>query len=113
MSMLRTSLTRQARLFSTSSAIRKSVVDSAKDVAKKVDRTISDAAVKGIETGEKAANAIKSAVPGTTGEAKGKASELTGEASGKASEMTGEAKGKANELAGKAKGKTEEVKSKV
>ena len=49
--MLRTSLTRQARLFSTSPAVRKSVVDSAKDAAKKVDRTISDAAVKGIETG--------------------------------------------------------------
>lgn len=111
--MLRTSLTRQARLFSISPAVRKSVVDSAKDAAKKVDRTISDVAVKGIETGEKAANAIKSAVPGTTDEAKGKASELTGEASGKASEMTGEAKGKANELVGKAKGKTDEVKSKV
>ena len=39
-----------ARL-STSIKVQKSAVDSAKDVLKKVDRTASDAAVKGIETG--------------------------------------------------------------
>jgi len=43
----------QARLFSTSPVARKSVVDSAKDVLKAVDRTVSDAAVKSIETGGK------------------------------------------------------------
>ena len=43
-------LTRQARLFTTS-PYRQSVVDSAKDTLKKVDRTVSDAAVKGIEKG--------------------------------------------------------------
>ena len=43
-------LARQARLFTTS-PYRQSVLDSAKDAAKKVDRTVSDAAVKGIEKG--------------------------------------------------------------
>ena len=43
-------LARQARLFTTS-PYRQSVLDSAKEAAKKVDRTVSDAAVKGIETG--------------------------------------------------------------
>ena len=49
--MLRTTIVRQARLFSTSPRTQKTVVDSAKDAVKKVDRTVSDAAVKGIETG--------------------------------------------------------------
>ena len=39
------------RTFSASVAARKSVTDAAKDAAKKVDRTVADAAVKGIETG--------------------------------------------------------------
>ena len=43
-------LARQARLFTTSPN-RQSAVDSAKETVKKVDRTISDAAVKGIEKG--------------------------------------------------------------
>ena len=43
-------LARQARLFTTS-PYRQSVVDSAKDTLKKVDRSVSDAAVKGIEKG--------------------------------------------------------------
>lgn len=41
----------RARFFSTSPLARKSAVDAAKDTAKTVDRTISDAAVKGIERG--------------------------------------------------------------
>lgn len=39
------------RLFSTAPALRKTAVDAAKDTLKKVDRTVSDAAVKGIEKG--------------------------------------------------------------
>ncbi|KAI9685424.1 MAG: hypothetical protein M1822_004555 [Bathelium mastoideum] len=100
--MLRTTITRQARLFSTSPRVQKTVVDSAKDAVKKVDRTVSDAAVKGIETGEKATNA--------TAETIGLKSK---QAQGKAAEVGGEAKGKAHEVAGKAKGTAEEVKSKV
>lgn len=51
--MFRTAFARQARLFSTSPIARKSPVEVVKDAAKVVDRTISDAAVKGIETGGK------------------------------------------------------------
>jgi hypothetical protein len=49
--MLRTALTRQARLFTTTARTQKGVVDAGKDALKKVDRTVSDVAVKGIETG--------------------------------------------------------------
>jgi hypothetical protein len=37
--------------FSTGPAVRKSVVDTVKNAAKAVDRTVSDGLVKGIETG--------------------------------------------------------------
>jgi len=49
--MFRTAIARQARLFSTTPAARKGPVDAAKDVLKKVDRTVADGAVKGIEVG--------------------------------------------------------------
>ncbi|KAK5006751.1 hypothetical protein LTR28_006123 [Elasticomyces elasticus] len=49
--MFRTVVARNARLFSTSVRSQKSVTDSVKDAAKAVDRTIADAAVKGIEKG--------------------------------------------------------------
>ena len=48
--MFRQSLLRQARLFSTSAPIRKSAIDAVKDTAKAVDQTVSQQAVKGIET---------------------------------------------------------------
>jgi len=61
--MIRTSIIRQAgfaarqanavRLFTTTTRMNKGPIDVAKDVLKKVDRTVSDAAVKGIETGGK------------------------------------------------------------
>ncbi|KAL8826421.1 MAG: hypothetical protein Q9191_003809 [Dirinaria sp. TL-2023a] len=105
-------LARQARLFS-SSPLRASVIDSAKESVKKADRTVSDAAVKGIEKGEQASQKAKSTIGLKTGETKGTAAEVTGEAKGKAQELAGEAKGKASEVAGEAKGKTEEVKSKI
>ena len=49
--MFRQAITRQARLFSSTPTARKSVVDSAKDVLNTVNKTVSQAAVKGIETG--------------------------------------------------------------
>lgn len=48
--MFRQSIARQARLFSTSTAFRKSVMDTAKDAIKNVDKTVAQGAVKGIET---------------------------------------------------------------
>lgn len=41
----------RTRLFSTSPYARKSTIDAAKEAAKTLDRTIADAAVKGIEKG--------------------------------------------------------------
>jgi hypothetical protein len=49
--MYRQALARQARLFSTSVYLRKGPVEATKDAVKTVDRTVSDAAVKGIEKG--------------------------------------------------------------
>lgn len=51
LTMFRTQIARQVRLFSTSPIVRKSPVETVKDAAKTVDRTVSDAAVKGIEKG--------------------------------------------------------------
>jgi len=49
--MFRQQIARQARLFSTTPIARKSPVEVIKDAAKAVDKTISGAAVKGIEKG--------------------------------------------------------------
>jgi hypothetical protein len=49
--MLRQALIRQTRLFSTAPRLYKGPVETAKDTLKQVDRTISDAAVSGIEKG--------------------------------------------------------------
>lgn len=49
--MFRTQIARQVRLFSTSPIVRKSPVETVKDAAKTVDRTVSDQVVKGIEKG--------------------------------------------------------------
>ena len=49
--MLRTAIARNARLFSTTVRSQKSVTESVKDAAKAVDRTIADAALKGLEKG--------------------------------------------------------------
>jgi hypothetical protein len=51
--MFRQQIARQARLFSTTPIARKSPVETIKDAAKAVDKTISGAAVKGIEKGGK------------------------------------------------------------
>lgn len=51
--MYRSAIARQTRLFSTSVYLRKGPVEGAKDAVKQVDRTVSDAAVKGIEKGGK------------------------------------------------------------
>lgn len=111
--MFRTAITRQARLFTTSTRLQKGPIELGKDALKKVDRVVSDAAVKGIETGETVVEKTKETVGSDTGEMKAKANEAMGEAKGKASELTGQAKGKANEVQGQAKGKAEEVKGKM
>lgn len=49
--MYRTSFIRSARLFSTNARLQKSATETVKDAAKAVDRSVSNAAVKGIEKG--------------------------------------------------------------
>ncbi|CAD0090311.1 unnamed protein product [Aureobasidium vineae] len=49
--MFRSTIIRNARLFSTNARLQKSATETIKEAAQAVDRTISDAAVKGIETG--------------------------------------------------------------
>ncbi|KIV99853.1 uncharacterized protein PV09_08521 [Verruconis gallopava] len=98
--MYRSAIVRQARLLSTTARLNKGPIETAKDALKSIDRTISDAAVSGIEKGEQAAASIKKQMPSAS-DVKGKASELSGEAKGKASELEGQAKGKAEEIKGK------------
>ena len=49
--MFRSTIIRNARLFSTNARLQKSATETIKDAAKTIDRTVSDAAVKGIEKG--------------------------------------------------------------
>ncbi|KAL4897106.1 hypothetical protein BDV59DRAFT_84805 [Aspergillus ambiguus] len=93
-------------------------VDATKQTLKKADRVVSDAAVKGIEKGEHAADKIKDTVGKTTGQTeaqaskvKGEAEELAGKGKGKAEEAFGKGKGKAEEALGEAKGKAKEAAS--
>ncbi|KAL4785697.1 hypothetical protein BJX76DRAFT_166812 [Aspergillus varians] len=106
----------QRLLSSTAKRQESGPVEATKSTLKKADKKVSEAAVKGIETGEAAANKLKEAVGSgsgkaqqKTGELKGDAEELAGKGKGKAQEVAGEAKGKAQEVAGEAKGKAKEV----
>lgn len=51
MSMIRNTFARQARLFSTVPAYRKTLTESVKDGLQTINKVAGDAAVKGIETG--------------------------------------------------------------
>jgi len=51
--MYRQAIARQARLFSTSPRVRKSVIDQAKEAIKTVDKGVAQTIVKGIEKGGK------------------------------------------------------------
>ncbi|RAL01692.1 uncharacterized protein BO80DRAFT_434248 [Aspergillus ibericus CBS 121593] len=104
------------RSISASARREKGPVDATKDTLKKADRKVSDAAVKGIEVGETAAEKLKDTVGRTSTDAKAKSQELSGDASevagkskGKAEEALGSAKGKAEEVAGEAKGKAKQA----
>ncbi|KAJ5749090.1 uncharacterized protein N7511_010786 [Penicillium nucicola] len=104
------------RSISATASYNKGAIDATKDTLKKADRTVSDAAVKGIDQGEKAAENLRNAVGAgaqqakTKGEdAKGDAAQVAGQAKGKAEEALGQGKGKAQEAMGEAKGKTKEA----
>merc|ERR1719296_270147 len=102
-----TTASRNARLFSTAPALRKSALDSAKETAKSVDQTISAKAVSGIEKGEELAQKTKETAGMSAAEAKNKASEAANQAQAKAEETAGMS---AAEAKGKAQGKAEEMK---
>ncbi|KAJ6180747.1 hypothetical protein N7519_011208 [Penicillium mononematosum] len=103
------------RSISATAPCNKGPVDATKDTLKKADRTVSDAAVKGINTGESRQQAQGrrwrwgQASKGKGGEVKGEASEYAGKAKGEASEYAGKVKGETAEYAGKGKGKAEEA----
>ncbi|KAI5806052.1 hypothetical protein EDC01DRAFT_638507 [Geopyxis carbonaria] len=97
---------RVVRPFSTTRALPKSITETVKDAAQTVNRAASDAALKGIKTGETVAETTKEYAGAATGTAK----EYAGAAKGTAEEYAGAAKGTANEYAGAAKGKAQELK---
>ncbi|KAK5113499.1 hypothetical protein LTR62_003368 [Meristemomyces frigidus] len=111
--MFRQQIARQARLFSTSVAFRKSAVDTAKETVHAADKTVSQQIVKGIEGAEQVAAAAKETVGMGSGNASGEASKMAGQAQGEASKLAGQAQGKAQELAGQAKGAAEQAKGKM
>lgn len=55
--MLRTTIARQARLFTTAPRLQKSTVEAVKDTAVKADKTVSEKIVQGIELGGKSMSA--------------------------------------------------------
>jgi len=89
------------RCFSVAAVYRKTATETVKDGLKKVDRTVSDQVVKGIDAGVEAKNKAAEVAGMKASEAKGAAAETAGEAKGKAAEVKGEAKGKAEEMKGK------------
>ncbi|KAF6219138.1 hypothetical protein HO133_004963 [Letharia lupina] len=122
MSLLRTITTRAPRAplaatkrvrFSTSPYVQKDSGSAVKDTIESVNKTVGNAAVKGIEKSQQATENLKSTVGLNAKQAEGSAKETTGEAQGKASELAGDAKSKTQEVAGQAKGKAEEVKGKM
>ncbi|KAJ6083175.1 hypothetical protein N7467_007310 [Penicillium canescens] len=108
------------RSISATASYNKGPIDATKDTLKKADRTVSDAAVKGINQGEKAAHSIKEAVGAGAQqakakgeEAKGDAAKVAGQGQGKAEEALGEAKGKTKEAMGTVEGKAKEAKNRM
>ncbi|OJJ85545.1 uncharacterized protein ASPGLDRAFT_123719 [Aspergillus glaucus CBS 516.65] len=93
------------RSLSSTTKKDKGVADTTKDTLKKADRTASDAALKGIETGQH----VKDSLKGTFGSTKGEAEAKSGELKDEASKYAQEGKSKAGEAANEAKQKVHEA----
>ncbi|ODM19311.1 hypothetical protein SI65_05928 [Aspergillus cristatus] len=93
------------RSLSSTSKKDKGVADATKDTLKKADKVASDAALKGIETGEH----VKDSLKGTFGSTKGEAEAKSGEVKNEASKYAQEGKAKAGEAANEAKQKAHEA----
>jgi len=87
--------------FSTAAVYQKSATETVKDSLKAVDRTVSDAAVKGIDASIEVKNKAAEIAGINASKAKSAAEETAGQAKGKAAEVRGEAAGKKEEFKGK------------
>merc|ERR1712187_575897 len=87
------------RFVSSTSKKDKGVADATKDTLKKADRAASDAALRGIETGEHVKDSLKGTFASTKGEAEAKSGELKNQAS----KYAQGGKAKAGEAANEAK----------
>lgn len=103
----------QARALWATRPAGKSVTDAVKDTAKVIDRKAADAALKGIEVGERVAEAAKATVGSASQRAEEAAGQAAGAAKGTAGGGAGTARGKMDETAGAVKGAAEEARGKV
>ncbi|PGH04036.1 hypothetical protein GX51_03706 [Blastomyces parvus] len=88
-------------------------IEVTRDTLKKADRVVSNAAVKGIETGEKATHKLKDTIGIKSRKAEEEAAKTAKEAGDKASELKDEAKARAEYLKQKAKEEAEETTGKA
>lgn len=104
----------QARaLWATRVVGKSSVVDAVKHTAKAIDRKAADAALKGIEVGERVTEATKATVGSVSQRAGRAAGQAAGSAEGTAGEHAGTARGKMDGAAGAAKGAAEGARDKA
>jgi len=94
--------TLQPVCFSTTARQEKGPIEVTKETLKKADRVVSDAAVKGIETGEKATHKIKDTFGAAAGKEKSGTKKASKDAEHKTRDLAEEAKEKAAEWTGKA-----------
>jgi len=88
--------------FSTAARQEKGPIEVTKETLKKADRVVSDAAVKGIETGQKATHKIKDTFDAATGKAGSYAKKGTKDVEYKTRDLADETKEEADEWTGKA-----------
>jgi hypothetical protein len=122
MSMIRQTLFRQARTFTSTPISRKTLTETVKETAEAVNKKIGQAAASGIQSArmsprqqywwwaklidsiEDTTNSAKASAGMEANKAEGDAQQMAGQAKGDAQQMAGQAKGKAAEMEGQAKG---------
>ncbi|KAG5296736.1 hypothetical protein I7I48_05653 [Histoplasma ohiense] len=97
----------------TARQAEKGPIQATMETLKKADRLVSDAAVKGIESGEKATHKIRDTIGSKSRKVEGEASQFRDRAGGKASELKDEAKARAEYLKQKANEESEEATGKA
>ncbi|OJD15601.1 hypothetical protein AJ78_04154 [Emergomyces pasteurianus Ep9510] len=100
--------------FSTSAQrAERGPIEATKETLKKADRVVSNAAVKGIETGEKATHKIKDTIGVKSRKVEGEAMKTAKGVGDKASELKDDAKARAEYLKEKTKEEAEETTGKA